>query len=313
MQAVSPTGQTHAAFVHVPPDGHAFPQPPQLAAFVWVSTQTIIPIGPKPAQEVSPVAQPIWHWPLTHWLPGPQRLPHDPQLFGAELVSTHSLLHVARPPPHAHAPATQFAPAPHTRLHMPQLEGSVASVVHSPLQLVWPAAHTVVHAPLEHTLFAPVHALPQLPQFFGSLWVLVQTLSQSLPSLKHWQLPAWQVVPVGHFVAQPPQLPLSDCSLTHAPLHMTSPPGQMHLPPVHVSPTAHAVPQPPQSAGLLDVSTQTPPQYVGVPVPAGHVHALFTHVEPPVQALPHPPQLALSLVSLTHEPPHVVSPAPQLD
>jgi hypothetical protein len=87
----------------------------------------------------------------------------------------------------------------------------------------------------------------------------------------------------------------------------------MHSPPVHVSPTEQTVPQPPQSAGLVDVSTQTPPQAVGVPVPAGHVHALFTHVEPPVQASPQPPQLALSFVSSTQDEPHVVRPAPHVD
>ena len=95
-----------------------------------------MPLGPKPWHDVNPVAQPIWHWPLTHWLPGPHRLPHDPQLFGAELVSTHWLLQVASPPPHAHAPATQLAPAPHTRLHVPQLDGSVWMLVQPPLQLV---------------------------------------------------------------------------------------------------------------------------------------------------------------------------------
>jgi hypothetical protein len=36
-------------------------------------------------------------------------------------------------------------------------------------------------------------------------------------------VPAWQVAGAVHFVPHPPQLPLSVCSLTHAPLHGLKP------------------------------------------------------------------------------------------
>jgi hypothetical protein len=91
-------------------------------------------------------------------------------------------LHVARPPPHAHDPETQFAPVPQTTLHAPQLEGSVSRSVQAPLQFACDAEHVVVHTPAEHTCPpATLHVVPQPPQFFGSLWMSVQTLLQRMP------------------------------------------------------------------------------------------------------------------------------------
>jgi hypothetical protein len=61
---------------------------------------------------------------------------------------------------------------------------------------------------------------------------LVQTLLQSMPSLKQLQTPAWQVVPVLQMRPQPPQLPLSSCSLTQAVPQVVEPAGQPQTPPV---------------------------------------------------------------------------------
>jgi hypothetical protein len=185
MHSVSPVGQMHVLFMHVPPAGHALPQLPQFPMLVDVSTHVMLPI--MSVQDVRPVAQPLWQTLLTHWLPRPHRIPQPPQSLGAEVVSTHWLLQLASPPPQAQAPATQLAPVPQTKLHIPQLEGSVFRFVHDPSQLVCPLPHVVTHEPSEQTwLAAPastLHLMPQPPQLSGSDRTLVQTSSQSLPSL----------------------------------------------------------------------------------------------------------------------------------
>jgi hypothetical protein len=106
-------------------------------------------------------------------------------LVGLVCVSMHWLLHVARPPPHAHTPAVQFAPGPHTTLHAPQFDGSVVVSVQPLLQFVCEAAQVVVQTPFEQTgaPAAAEHAAPHAPQFLGSACVFVQTPSQRRPAL----------------------------------------------------------------------------------------------------------------------------------
>ncbi len=172
-QRLVPLAQTHAPPVHVAPVGQAVPQAPQFCAFVLVSTQTVTVFPPGPVSEhaVSPVSQPVVQAPETHVSSPVQRLPQAPQFALLLDVSTHWLLHVARPPPHAHAPDAQLAPEPQTLLQAPQLFGSVCVSTHAPPQVVWPASASqeVVHWPLEHT--PPSHVIPQPPQLFGSLEV----------------------------------------------------------------------------------------------------------------------------------------------
>lgn len=182
--AVVPCPQTQPPFTQVAPLGQGVSQAPQKFAFVSVSTQTSVVVPPRPATVhfVSPVAQPSWHWPFTHWLLGSQRFPHAPQLFGLELVSMQTLLQEARPPPHTQAPATQFPPAPQTTSQEPQFDGSAWVFVHPPPQFTSPVAQTSVHAPFEQTFPASeAQVVPHVPQFFGSLCVSVQTPLQSLP------------------------------------------------------------------------------------------------------------------------------------
>jgi hypothetical protein len=132
------------------------------------------------------------------------------------------------------------------------------------------------------------------------------------------QAPDWQTNPLAHANAdpQPPQLFLSVCSLTHAPLHAVYP--VLHWN-VHAldrqrgaaleTPVVQTFPQVPQSLTFVVVSTQVPLQLLGVlplHVPT-HVDATQTGVPAP-HACPHELQFAGSLVLSTQTPPHWVYP-----
>ncbi len=147
-QTVVPGVQRQLPFMHDAPNGHWFPHAPQLPLLVWRSTQTL-PI--RAMHDVCPVGHPIWHAPLMHWLPPPQRLLHVPQLRGSVCVSVHCPLQLCSPPPHMQLPFVQLAPAPHALLHAPQSKGFVCRFTHALPHLVVPAAHESVHAPSEHT------------------------------------------------------------------------------------------------------------------------------------------------------------------
>lgn len=178
MHAVSPVGQLQLPPLHVAPFGHTLPQPPQSRVFVCVSTH-----APFMPHDVSPVGQPAVHVPLTHWLPGPQRFPHVPQLRGSLVVSVHTPLQLVVPAPHVHVPLEQLAPVEQMLPQVPQLLGSVDVSVHALLQSVCPVAHDPAHMPLEHTGVAPVHAVAHVPQLFGSLSVSVHTPLHRVPLL----------------------------------------------------------------------------------------------------------------------------------
>jgi hypothetical protein len=161
--------------VQLAPAAHWLPQLPQFVLLVEVSTQ-------RPLQSVCPVAQPEAQLPPTHWLPGPQRLPHAPQLRGSVEGSVHCEPHSVVPAEHAHAPLTHAEPVGQEVLQLPQSNGSLVRSTQAPLQLVSPAPHTVVQAPPEHT-WPAAHAAPHEPQFAGSLWVSVQTPPHRCPPL----------------------------------------------------------------------------------------------------------------------------------
>src|SRR5580658_4004185 len=94
------------------------------------------------------------------------------------------------------------------------------------------ARHTPVHVPAEQTLPA-LHVLPHVPQFWESIFVLVQTPPQS-------------VVPL-------PQL-------------------GAHVPAEHTSPVGQALPHLPQLASSVIGSTQTDPHW-RLPAPQLEAHA----------------------------------------
>jgi hypothetical protein len=108
-----------------------------------------------------------------------------------------------------------------------------------------------------------------------------------------------------HTMPQPPQLPLSVCSLRHALPQKDSPVGQAHWPLWQVVPpvqTLHAAPAVPhiEVVWLAYDSHTEPLQH-----PPGHEVASQTHV-PPEQRCPEAhgmvqaPQLLMSVCSLTH-------------
>jgi hypothetical protein len=107
---------------------------------------------------------------------------------------------------------------------------------------------------------------PQLPQFFLSTLVLVQT--------------PW---------------PASTSP------HMPNPAGQPHIEFLQTSPAPHVFPHAPQFAGLFVMFVQTGgmPQRV---VFIGHEQTPALHTVPPVQAIPQPPQLFGSVFVSTQAP-----------
>jgi hypothetical protein len=106
----------------------------------------------------------------------------------------------------------------------------------------------------------------------------------------HWQAPAEQVVPVGHVLAQAPQLLGSEVVLMHDEPHAEVPVGQTHAPPTHDAPEGHTRPQAPQFEALVMVFTHDEPHCVSAPQPVAQIP--FEQTCPDAHALPHNPQFA---------------------
>jgi hypothetical protein len=106
---------------------------------------------------------------------------------------------------------------------------------------------------------------------------------------------------------QLPQLALLVCRLTHCPLQLVVPLGQLHERLTHEAPPAQATPHPPQFFESIARSTQPPLHAVSpAPQPFPHTPALQTRFVP--QALPQEPQFARSELVLTHVPLQMVWP-----
>lgn len=90
----------------------------------------------KPPHAVSGAGH--WQRPARHGVPEGQRLPHAPQLFASDCVSTQSAPHSVRGAMHiggaVHTPATQLEPAMQRLPHIPQLAVSDWVSTHEPLQ-----------------------------------------------------------------------------------------------------------------------------------------------------------------------------------
>jgi hypothetical protein len=145
------------------------------------------------------------------------------------------------------------------------------------------------HTPATHTSLV-VQALPQAPQWAGSVIVSVQLpehdVSEPQPVRVHE--PARQLESV-HPLPQPLQLFTSVCRFTHAPLQLVSPGGQAltQLPAVQVLPPPQLVVQVPQNCGSVCPLTQAwPPPWIAQSSgePALHVslHAPPAHFGVPV-------------------------------
>lgn len=79
-----------------------------------------------------------------------------------------------------------------------------------------------MQAPLEQTWLAE-HAVPQAPQWFGSLRSETQTPLHEVWPAGHVHTPPTQEVPPEHALPQPPQLAESLESETQAPLQAVRP------------------------------------------------------------------------------------------
>jgi hypothetical protein len=342
--------------VHTPGATHGDPHFPQLAGSVFVSLQ---PVGQhvSPGEHAGPVPQSAIAVQTldTHVSPTGHTLPHAPQLFGSVFVSMQPDAQHWSGGVHA-GPAlhpigarqklsTHVLSGGHGMPQPPQLVGSVVVslqpvVQHAsvPLQ-AGPPLHAVVdmHLPPAH-LSPDAHGIPQPPQLFGSVLVLLHPSLQqaSMPvqagpplhPIIDWHLLSTQVSVAAHAW---PQLPQSLGSLVvslHPSMQHASEPLQggpplhvvvdWHLLATQVSPGGQGIPQPPQSLLLLVVSSHPSLQQAREPVQAGpplHVvvdwHLLATHLSPVGQGIPQPPQFSGSLFVSVHPTEQQVSPPVQ--
>jgi hypothetical protein len=126
-----PQVAAHCPFEHTVPAAHGWPQSPQLALSVSVSTQA-------PPQMLSPLATHCsTHLPLAHTWVALHGMPQLPQLSGSL-----SVLAQYEPPATgmqvvsgaaqvvAHTPLEHMVPAAHGMLQPPQLSLSVCGLVH---------------------------------------------------------------------------------------------------------------------------------------------------------------------------------------
>jgi len=152
-----------------------------------------------------------------------------------------------------------------------------------------------------------VHAVPQPPQFCGSVPVSTQTPPQSVPPFGHSHVPLPQSWPPVQTTPHEPQLLESPFGFTQAPPHRIWLWGQVvpftQAPIWQLSPVAHVVPQAPQFWKLESRSTHMPLQSVR---PTSQVHLPVTQICPAEHALSHAPQFAGSLPVSTQPPPHFV-------
>jgi hypothetical protein len=236
------------------------------------------------------VVPPPPHIPIWHATPDGQARPHAPQFAASAVRSAQYEPPVAdghipgadggQPPDIVppQTPPTQATPIGHIAPHRPQLPASVSKFV----QLSPPATkhafgvdppHDTAAPPpqLPFTHAAPAgQAMPQFPQFIGSLIMSVQIGpcepgqvfgwlgGQVMPLPPH--IPFWQATPDGQTCPHAPQL--AGSLLRFA---------QYGMPPADMQPFGAVAGQP-----------ALPP------------HAPFTHATPAGQVLPQPPQFAAS-------------------
>ena len=284
------------------PAGQGLLQPPQLSGSVLVFVQRLLHRLSLDRQVVAHTPEPLQNSPAGQgWL-------QPPQLSGSVWVFVQRPLHrlsLARQVV-AHTPEPlQSLPAGQGWLQTPQFALSVWRFVQraeAPEPQAFGTAAGQVQL-LPEQLWPPGQAVPQPPQFCGSLVTSVHLLEQSFSPATQTtaQLLDTQLSPAGHALAQPPQL---RASLVVS-VHFAPPSGPQRLSPARhwveqwpvpsqTWPVGQAFPQPPQLVGSLVVSVHLPPQAVSL---AGQLMAHFAseHVSPGGQAVPQAPQLAGSV------------------
>jgi hypothetical protein len=202
---------------------------------------------PQWATSVFSLKQPDGHWfgKLVDWHVKPQlpiehtavpfeggehALPHAPQFDVSVCVSTQALPHFVKPAMQvkSHDPALQtgtpFAGGVHTVPQDPQWLGSVCWFTHAPLHALKPASHTKPQVDAEQVAVlcaGAVHTCPQAAQFWVSLVVSTQLPPQLVWPIGHetMHVPPAQTWFMPQAVPHAPQLLLSVCVFTQAPLH----------------------------------------------------------------------------------------------
>jgi hypothetical protein len=135
----------------------------------------------------------------------------------------------------------------------------------------------------------------QLPQWFGSVDVLMHWPPHILFGAAQPQFPPVQVPPVPQLWPHEPQLFGSVLVFTHEfPQLVGVAAGHPHAEPVQVAVEGQVVPHMPQLFGSVVVLTHAPPQTVLVG--EGHEQVLAAHVAPVAQAVVQVPHAAGSLV-----------------
>ncbi len=144
--------------LHSVPAAQRWPQLPQLAVALWVSTHAVPQrVSPAPHEQTLPA----------QLAPAAQGLLQAQQLFASVARSTQAPSQSVVGSPAtvaqelAQAPREQTVPDGHARPHPPQLSGSLWVEVQTPLQRVPPFAHW--HVP-PWQVVPPAHRVPQAPQ-----------------------------------------------------------------------------------------------------------------------------------------------------
>jgi hypothetical protein len=106
-----------------------------------------------------------------------------------------------------------------------------------------------------------------LPQFCGSVAVLLQLVPHSVLPVGQVHAPPEQESPAPHGLPQPPQFAGSVFVSTQRPPHRVPPPAHAHWPAMHELPPLQARPHAPQWALLVAVSTHAPAHSL---LPSGH-------------------------------------------
>jgi len=302
LQLVSPPPHTHAPFVQEAPVPHCVPHAPQSNGSLERSTHALLQLVVPPLHVVvqTPCEQ---TWPPVH------TVAQAPQLFGSLCVSVQTPLQRRPLLKHWHLPPTHVVPDAHRFPQPPQLALSESSSTQVEPHALSPLPHTSVQT-LDTQVLLPEQVSLHAPQLSAFEVRSTQTPLQSLWPDGQVQTPPLHVAVAGHVLPQPPQLVVSELSLTHDAPHCVSPAPQVavQLPFEQTDPVAQTWPHEPQSLGLDEVSTHTSPQSS----PCEHEHDPEMHASPAAHAKPHPPQSSGSVVKLTHAPVQSMRPAPQV-
>jgi len=268
-----PSGAQQTPVVQAWPLAQVFPQAPQFAVLVCVSTQAS-EHGTSPDGQAHP--------PPEQLAPVAQACPQEPQLAASARVFTQAVgvpdgQGVGAEAGHAQAPPPQASPVSgHLDAQEPQWAGSESRFAQMGAgtsggeqasgrdggQVQVPASQTDPPR-VQATSHAPqAPASPRRSRHSGS------SAGQEVAPAWQLQAPPEQVPSAGHGGAsvqawtQEPQWSGSAWRSTQAPWQTTSAPGQRHVPETQVAPTGQTRPHTPQEAGLVWRSRQAPPQFV---------------------------------------------------